>query len=253
MGVRAAVGRIALLAPRAAGPDRGPARPPLRGDRCAGPAACSGRVPPRDHRGGRLDAAPACRLSYSSMIPTCIGPPTASSSSPSWRPRPRARLPRRPRNGAARRLVAHPAALGRPRRGPARYPSPSTATTTMAASSAGSRPRAAAALAAQALRRVDPFDATGSPSIGSWSRPTRPALRRPSRPPPLRLRGDHDDQPLPLAGVEPHDWLAPPHAAGALVGWRPPDLVAGVPILLRHPIGAARPPSCACAPTSTSR
>ncbi len=97
---------------------------------------------------------------------------------------------------------------------------------------------AAVALAAQALRRLDRFarrtglgvDRVMVPPHERCSEATVEGLRR------CRFEAITMTRPFPWEAEPPRSWLTAPAASGPLVGWRPADLAAGMPVLLRHPV-----------------
>jgi hypothetical protein len=96
----------------------------------------------------------------------------------------------------------------------------------------------ALALAAQALRRVHSFeertgiaiDRVMVPPHEACSQATVTALRR------CGFEAMTVTQPFPWLGDGEEGWLARPPGTGPLTGWRPADLVEGLPVLLRHPL-----------------
>jgi hypothetical protein len=101
----------------------------------------------------------------------------------------------------------------------------------------------AVALAAQALRRVDRFyrrtglsvDRVMVPPHERCSEATVEGLRR------CRFEAITMTRPFPWEAEPPRPWLAAPAHSGPLVGWRPADLAAGMPVLLRHPLAGRSP------------
>jgi hypothetical protein len=101
----------------------------------------------------------------------------------------------------------------------------------------------AVALAAQALRRLDRFsrrtglrvDRVMVPPHERCSEATVEGLRR------CRFEAITMTRPFPWEAEPPRSWLAAPAASGPLVGWRPADLAAGMPVLLRHPLAGRSP------------
>jgi hypothetical protein len=101
----------------------------------------------------------------------------------------------------------------------------------------------AIALAAQALRRLDRFsrrtglgvDRVMVPPHERCSEATVEGLRR------CRFEAITMTRPFPWEAKPPDPWLAAPAASGPLVGWRPADLAAGMPVLLRHPLAGRSP------------
>jgi hypothetical protein len=96
----------------------------------------------------------------------------------------------------------------------------------------------AVALAAQALRRLDRFsrrtglgvDRVMVPPHERCSEATIEGLRR------CRFEAITMTRPFPWEAEPNRPWLTAPAASGPLVGWRPADLAAGMPVLLRHPL-----------------
>jgi hypothetical protein len=96
----------------------------------------------------------------------------------------------------------------------------------------------ALATAAQALRRVHAFERrTGAsvervmvPPHEECSEATVRALLR------CGFAGISMTRPFPWLALPPRTWLARPEGSDALVGWRPADFTAGLPLLIRHPI-----------------
>lgn len=101
----------------------------------------------------------------------------------------------------------------------------------------------AVALAAQALRRLDrfsrrtglPVDRVMVPPHERCSEATVEGLRR------CRFEAITMTRPFPWEAEPPNSWLAAPADSGPLVGWRPADLAAGMPALLRHPLAGRSP------------
>lgn len=99
-------------------------------------------------------------------------------------------------------------------------------------------PEEALSLAAQALRRVQSFehrtgiaiDRVMVPPHEECSQATVAGLRR------CGFEAMTVTQPFPWLGDGEERWLARPPGAGPLTGWRPTDLVEGLPVLLRHPL-----------------
>lgn len=101
----------------------------------------------------------------------------------------------------------------------------------------------AIATAAQALRRLHSFERrTGAtvervmvPPHEECSEATVRALLR------CGFAAISMTRPFPWLALPPRTWLARPEGADALVGWRPADFTAGLPLLIRHPIAQRSP------------
>lgn len=101
----------------------------------------------------------------------------------------------------------------------------------------------ALATAAQALRRLRSFERrTGAavdrvmvPPHEECSEATVRALLR------CGFAAISMTRPHPWLALPPRTWLARPEGADALVGWRPADFTAGLPLLIRHPIAQRSP------------
>jgi len=102
----------------------------------------------------------------------------------------------------------------------------------------------ALALAAQARRRVEAFGRrTGVlvepvmvPPHEECSRAVPGSLRR------CGFEAVTMTRPFPWLAPPPRSWLTRPEGVGPLVGWRPVDVAAGLPVLLRHPfVGRSLP------------
>jgi hypothetical protein len=99
------------------------------------------------------------------------------------------------------------------------------------------------ATAAQALRRLRSFERrTGAavervmvPPHEQCSEATVRALLR------CGFAAISMTRPYPWLALPPRTWLARPEGADALVGWRPADFTAGLPLLIRHPIAQRSP------------
>jgi hypothetical protein len=102
----------------------------------------------------------------------------------------------------------------------------------------------ALALAAQARRRVEAFGRrTGVPVEPVMVPPHEECSR--AVPGSLRRCGFEAvtmTRPFPWLAPPPRSWLTRPEGVGPLVGWRPVDVAAGLPVLLRHPfVGRSLP------------
>lgn len=94
------------------------------------------------------------------------------------------------------------------------------------------------AMAAQALRRVAAFEARTGISMNRVMVPPHeecsaaavPGLRR------CGFEAITMTRPFPWLARPPRSWLARPEGTDPLVGWRPADFAAGLPVLLRHPL-----------------
>jgi hypothetical protein len=102
----------------------------------------------------------------------------------------------------------------------------------------------ALALAAQARRRAEAFGRrTGVavepvmvPPHEECSQPVPGSLRR------CGFEAVTMTRPFPWLAPPPRSWLTRPEGSSPLVGWRPVDLAAGLPVLLRHPfVGRSLP------------
>jgi hypothetical protein len=102
----------------------------------------------------------------------------------------------------------------------------------------------ALALAAQARRRVEAFgrrtgvtvDRVMVPPHEECSRAVPGSLRR------CGFEAVTMTRPFPWLAPPPRSWLSRPEGVGPLVGWRPVDVAAGLPVLLRHPfVGRSLP------------
>jgi hypothetical protein len=99
--------------------------------------------------------------------------------------------------------------------------------------------REAIVLAAQALRRVEAFEARAGIPVSRVMAPPHERCSHATVRGLLRCGFDAISmtRPYPWRTADPGSWLAHPGAAGALAGWRPADVVAGgLPVLLRHPL-----------------
>ena len=96
----------------------------------------------------------------------------------------------------------------------------------------------ALAMAAQAQRRVASFEARTEVAVDRvmvppherCSQVTVAGLRR------CGFEALTVTQPFPWLGDGRRGWLTSPDGTGPLAGWRPADLAAGLPVLLRHPL-----------------
>jgi hypothetical protein len=96
---------------------------------------------------------------------------------------------------------------------------------------------AALALAAQARRRVEAFERRTGIAVEPVMVPPHEECAR-AVPDSLRRCGFEAvtmTRPFPWLAPPPRSWLARPAGVGPLVGWRPVDVAAGLPVLLRHP------------------
>jgi hypothetical protein len=96
----------------------------------------------------------------------------------------------------------------------------------------------AVALAAQARRRVEVFQRRTGIQVEPVMVP--PHEECSAATPRGLLRCGFEaitmTRPFPWLAPPPRPWLTRPGNVGPLVGWRPADLVAGLPVLLRHPL-----------------
>jgi hypothetical protein len=96
---------------------------------------------------------------------------------------------------------------------------------------------AALALAAQARRRVESFGRRTGIEVGPVMVPPHEDC---SEPVPASLRRCGFEamtmtRPFPWLAPPPRSWLTRPEGSSPLAGWRSVDIVAGLPVLLRHP------------------
>jgi hypothetical protein len=95
----------------------------------------------------------------------------------------------------------------------------------------------AQALAAQARRRAKAFGRRTGVAVEAVMVPPHEECAR-AVPGSLRRCGFEAmtmTRPFPWLAPPPRSWLTRPEGVGPLVGWRPVDVAAGLPVLLRHP------------------
>lgn len=96
----------------------------------------------------------------------------------------------------------------------------------------------AVAMAAQALRRVKVFERRAGVHVDPVMVPPHEECSEATPRGLLRcgFEAISMTRPFPWLAPAPRSWLARPEGVGPLVGWRPADLAAGLPVLLRHPL-----------------
>jgi hypothetical protein len=94
------------------------------------------------------------------------------------------------------------------------------------------------ALAAQALRRIEAFERHSGIAVDRIMVPPHEQCSAAAVPGLLRcgFEAITMTRPFPWLAEPPRGWLARPEGTDALVGWRPADFAAGLPVLLRHPL-----------------
>jgi hypothetical protein len=94
------------------------------------------------------------------------------------------------------------------------------------------------ALAAQALRRIDGFERRTGLAVDRVMVPPHEECSQATVQGLLRsgFEAITMTRPYPWLARPPRTWLARPEGVDALVGWRPADFAAALPVLLRHPL-----------------
>ncbi len=94
------------------------------------------------------------------------------------------------------------------------------------------------ALAAQALRRIGAFEGRTGIAVDRVMVPPHEECSEATVQGLLRsgFEAITMTRPYPWLARPPRTWLARPEGVDALVGWRPADFAAGLPVLLRHPL-----------------